>query len=155
MYYVLHMYAVSVYMLTVPTALVKWGWGQGASPAPARLQQQQRAQVWPRAGRPGRVGGRAGGFGGCELPWVLSFQLQGNPGTSRVNPSFLPRSVCSSLCLAAPPWGVPPPGVRSPPCGHPTPYIHQPERPGPARGMGWTLSQRSLVGPLKCPNTFF
>lgn len=34
-------------------------------------------------------GGRAGGFLGRELPWVLSFRLQGNPGTSQVNPSFL------------------------------------------------------------------
>ena len=33
--------------------------GQGASPAPVRLQRQHRAQAWPRAGRPGRAGGRA------------------------------------------------------------------------------------------------
>lgn len=132
----------------------RWGRRAGGVPsaceAPATAQSAGVAQS-----RPPRAGGRAGGFGGCELPWVLSFQLQGNPGTSRVNPGFLPRSVYSSLCLAAPPWGGPTPGSEEPALWSPHALHTSARTTCPARGMGWTLSQRSLVGPLKCPNTCF
>lgn len=123
-------------------------WGRRAGGVPSACEAPATAQSAGMAqSRPPREG--------CELPWVLSFQLQGNPGTSRVNPGFLPRSVCSSLCLAAPPWGGPTPGSEEPALWSPHALHTSARTTWPGQGDGLDLEPEESCRALEMPKHMF